>query len=226
MISLTILYMVCTIRMGIINVGRAHYPIRGVLYALKGLDTVVFPPILNRGIFCDFLIACLDTKPSEKGLRLLKKRFILKGKKLLPRRFYFTFYSSIQKVGNIICLNYLSLMYIISPQLVFNLKQEYRWNRWMLPEHAIVGTGNIILDKERYTVYTHCTSKWSITKPHQRAITLGKIIEPEHAGECRTCSRYLKAAVTLTLSPGHWKLKLLEMLSYSTFLWNYIKIHQ
>ena len=74
----------------------------------------------------------------------------------------------------------------------------------MLPEHAIVGTGNIILDKERYTVYTHCTSKWSI--------------EPEHAGECRTCSRYLKAAVTLTLSPGHWKLKLLEMLSYSTFL--------
>ena len=39
-------------------------------------------------------------------------------------------------------------------------KQEYRWNRWMLPEHAIVGTGNIILDKERYTVYTHCTSKW------------------------------------------------------------------
>ena len=46
-----------------------------------------------------------------------------------------------------------------------NDEQEYRWNRWMLPEHAIVGTGNIILDKERYTVYTHCTSKWSITKP-------------------------------------------------------------
>ena len=27
----------------------------------------------------------------------------------------------------------------------------------MLPEHAIVGTGNIILDKERYTVYTQNT---------------------------------------------------------------------
>ena len=58
-------------------------------------------------------------------------------------------------------------------------KQEYRWNRWMLPEHAIVGTGNIILDKERYTVYTHCTSKWSITKPVGRQISLpeGTVIQ-------------------------------------------------
>ena len=54
-------------------------------------------------------------------------------------------------------------------------KQEYRWNRWMLPEHAIVGTGNIILDKERYTVYTHCTSKWSITKPVGGQISFVKL---------------------------------------------------
>ena len=59
------------------------------------------------------------------------------------------------------------------------IKQEYRWNRWMLPEHAIVGTGNIILDKERYTVYTHCTSKWSITKPVGGQISLpeGTVIQ-------------------------------------------------
>ena len=38
---------------------------------------------------------------------------------------------------------------------------------------------------------------------------------------------FLKIAiVTLTLSPGPWKLNLLEILSYSTFVWRYIKIHQ
>ena len=49
----------------------------------------------------------------------------------------------------------------------------------MLPEHAIVGTGNIILDKERYTVYTHCTSKWSITKSVGGQISLpeGTVIQ-------------------------------------------------
>ena len=57
----------------------------------------------------------------------------------------------------------------------------------MLPEHAIVGTGNIILDKERYTVYTHCTSKWSITKPVGGQISLpeGTVIQTSATQEYR-----------------------------------------
>ena len=77
-------------------------------------------------------------------------------------------------------------------------KQEYRWNRWMLPEHAIVGTGNIILDKTRYTVYTHCTSKWSITKPVDICLKLYQ--NPSiNVGTRVLTNSFLKIASDLTL---------------------------